>query len=222
MRKPAFSLRSIWKILVVIAVIAVAWAIVGGAIDMRAVHEKAARTNGVVVFALLVLLPLIGFPVAVLHFAVGIRFGLWIGLGLVAVSIPLQLAGYYGLVRWQKEFFRDKFKGLRGKIPPGAHDAMAVFTLLIPGAPYFAQNYALALMGVPFRVALRWAMPLNLARAAVTILVGDQSDHLTRGRIAWIALYALVLVGASWLAYRRLHARMTGRRRAGNGRKSPA
>lgn len=189
---------------------------------MHVVHEKAARMNGVMVFLLLVLLPLIGFPVSVLHFAMGIRFGIWLGLGLVAVSIPLQLAAFYGLVHWQKEFFRDKFKSLRGRIPPGAHDAMAVFTLLIPGAPYFAQNYALALMGVPFRISLRWAFPLNLARATVTILIGDQSDHLTPGRIAWIALYALVLVGASWWAYRRLHARLAGPRRAGNGRKSHA
>jgi len=221
-RTSVFSLRRIWKFLVVIAVIAAIWAMVGGVVNMHVVHEKAAQLNGGVAFVLLVLLPLIGFPVAILHFAMGIRFGIWLGLGLVALSIPLQLAAFYGLVHWQKEFFRDKFKGLRGRIPPGAHDAMAVFTLLIPGAPYFAQNYALALMGVPFRVALRWAFPLNLLRAVVTILVGDQSEHLTPGRIAWIALYALMLVGASWWAYRRLQSRLPGRPRAGSGRKSRA
>ena len=205
-----------------VAVIAAAWAVVGGLIDMHAVHAKAERMNGAMVFVLLVLLPLIGFPVAVLHFAMGIRFGVWLGLGLVAVSIPLQLAAFYGLVHWQKEFFRNKFKSLRGRIPPGAHDATAAFTLLLPGAPYFAQNYALALMGVPFRVALKWALPLNVARAAVTTLIGDQSDNLTLGRIAWIALYMGVLLGASWWTYRRLQARLSGRPRAGNGRKSRA
>ena len=65
-----------------VALIAAGWAIVGGVIDMRAVHEETARLNGAVVFALLVLLPLIGVPVAPLHFAMGIRFGILLGVGV--------------------------------------------------------------------------------------------------------------------------------------------
>jgi uncharacterized membrane protein YdjX (TVP38/TMEM64 family) len=221
-RAKIFTFHRWWKVLAVVAVIAGAWALAARGVDMHTVHEKAARLNGALAFVLLILLPLSGVPIAILHFAMGVRFGIVLGLALVAVSIPLQLLAFYGLVRWKKEFFRDKFKTLRGRVPPNAREAATVFTLLIPGAPFFAQNYALALMGVPFRTCLRWAFPLHFARATMTVILGDQSDKLTPGRIAWLGLYALLLLGASWWSYRRLQARLTGRRRAGSGRKSPA
>ncbi len=222
MRARVSWLKRWWKIPAVIALIAGAWALAAHGVDMRMVHEKAARLNGGVAFALLVVLPLLGFPIALLHIAMGIRFGVVVGLALVALSLPLQLAAFYGLVRWRKEFFRNKFQALRGKVPPNAREAAAVFTLLIPGAPFFAQNYALALMGVPFRKALRWAWPLHLLRATITVVLGDQSDRLTPGRVAWLAAYALLLLVALAWSYRKLHSRLQGRPPAGNGRKSRA
>jgi len=221
--RPRFSLlQHWWKGLVFVALVAGAWALAAHGLSIHTIHEKAGHLNGFAAFALLVVLPLVGFPIALLHIAMGIRFGVALGLGLVAVSIPLQLAAFYGLVHWRKEFFRNKFKQLRGRVPPNAREAAAVFTLLIPGAPFFAQNYTLALMGVPFRKALRWAWPLHLARATITVVIGDQSDHFTPGRAAWLLLYALLLTVALWWAYRRLQSRLTGRRPAGNGRKSHA
>ncbi len=219
MRAKIFTFRRWWKVLVVIALIAGAWALAAHGVDMHTVHEKAKGLNGFLAFALLVLLPLIGFPIALLHFAMGIRFGIALGLGLVALSIPLQLLAFYGLTRWKKEFFKDKFKGLRGKVPANAREEATIFTLLIPGAPFFAQNYALALMGVPFRTCLRWAFPLHLMRATMTVVLGDMSDHLTPWRITALVLYGLLLLGGSWWSYRRLQARLTGRPKAGNGRK---
>lgn len=44
-------------------------------IEVDAVHAFADRQNGALVFALLTVLPLVGFPVSVLHIAAGIRFG---------------------------------------------------------------------------------------------------------------------------------------------------
>lgn len=204
------------------ALIAGGWSLAARGVDMHTIHEHASRLNGGLAFVLLILLPLGGVPIALLHFAMGVKFGIALGLALVAVSIPLQLLAFYGLVRWQKKFFRGKFKSLRRQVPPNAHEAVTVFTLLIPGAPYFAQNYALALMGVPFRTCLRWAFPLHLVRATMTVILGDQSDQLTPWRIAGLALYGLVLLAASWWSYRRLQGQLAGRPRAGNGRKSPA
>lgn len=222
MRAKINLLKRWWKVLAVVALVGGAWALAARGVDMHTIHDQAARLNGFLAFGLLILLPLGGVPIAVLHFAMGVRFGIVLGLALVAISIPLQLLAFYGLVRWQKDFFRDKFKALRGRVPPNAREAATIFTLLIPGAPFFAQNYALALMGVPFRTCLKWALPLHFLRATMTVILGDQSDQLTPGRIAGLGLYALLLLAASWWSYRRLQTRLTGRSRAGSGRKSPA
>lgn len=222
MSAPVFSIQRWWKVLTVVALIAGAWALAARGVDIHTVHDKAGELNGGVAFGLLVLLPLGGVPIGVLHFAMGVRFGIFWGLALTGLSIPLQLMAFYGLVRWQKNFFRNKFKALRGRVPADAHQEATIFTLLIPGAPYFAQNYALALMGVPFRTCLRWAFPLHFLRATMTVILGDQSDHLTPGRIAGLVLYGMALLGASWWSYRRLQARLTGRPRAAGGRKSRA
>lgn len=211
-----------WKVWSVVVVVAALLIFLSHGIDIQAVHAEAARLNGVVAFLLLALLPLIGFPVNILHFAAGVRFGAVLGLALVGASIFFQLVVTYALVRWRHKFFERKFKRLRSKIPSGAHQAVTVFTLLLPGAPFFAQNYTLAIIGVPLRTMLCWAFPLHFARATISVLVGDQSDHLTPGRVAAMALYLTVMLSVSWWAYRRVQSRLTGRPRAGSGRKSRA
>lgn len=211
-----------WKMWTTVALVAVVLIFVSHGISIQQVHAEAAKLNGAVAFGLLTVLPLVGFPVNVLHFAAGVRFGTGLGLGLVALSILLQLLATYGLVHWKARFFREKFRKLRQRIPPGAHQAVTVFTLLLPGAPFFAQNYTLAIIGVPLRTMLLWALPLHILRASITVTVGDMSDHLTPARVAAMAAYLAVMLTVSWWAYRRVQAQLTGRPRAGSGRKSRA
>src|SRR5687768_13498384 len=64
-------------------------------IDMVALHQRAQGVNGVLVFALVTVLPLFGFPQSVAHAVAGVRFGFGPGLALVAVSIVLQLLASY-------------------------------------------------------------------------------------------------------------------------------
>lgn len=221
-RAPPLRFFRSWKFLVGLALVLALLALAWRGLDIHALHVQAARLNAGAAFGLLTVLPMLGFPVGLLHFAAGIRFGVGLGLALVALSILIQLVAMHALVRWRGKFFRERFKALRGRIPPGAHEAVTIFTLLLPGAPYFAQNYTLAILGVPLRTLLRWAFPLHLVRATMTVVIGDQSDHLTPGRVTAMVLYAVAVLGASWWAYRRMQARLTGRPRAGNGRKSPA
>src|SRR5258706_12531147 len=53
-------------------------------VDIEAIHAEAARLNGVLAFALLLVLPLVGFPASLLPLAAGIRFGTVLGLTLVS------------------------------------------------------------------------------------------------------------------------------------------
>ena len=212
------------RIAVTVVVASAIAALLYSRIDMAAVHAQAARLNGGLAFALLVLLPLVGFPASVLHVAAGIRFGALLGWGLVALSILLQLLASYALVRcWRPRFERARWlRKIRNRIPPGAQPSVCVFTVLLPGAPYAAINYVLPLLGTPLRTFLLCAWPLHALRSTVTVVFGDQSAHLTAARLAVLLAYAVTILSASWWMYRRLQSRFANPPPAAGGRKPRA
>jgi uncharacterized membrane protein YdjX (TVP38/TMEM64 family) len=201
-----------------------AGAIVYSQVDIETVHAEAARFNGVAAFALLVALPLVGFPASLLHIAAGIRFGAMLGLGLVSLSILLQLLISYAVVKmWRAHFESARWlKNVRARIPRGAHASVCMFTVLLPGAPFWAINYTLPLVGVPLRTLLLVAWPLHTLRSTVTVGFGGQSHQLTGARLAVLAAYALLILGASWWTYRRLNSRFAGQPPAEGDPKQPA
>lgn len=202
-------------------VIIVAIALLHGVVDAGAVHRYAERLNGGVAFALLCVLPLVGFPVSVLHVAAGIRFGAGLGMFLVAVSIGLQLVVSYAVVHRWRSLFERRFAGLRRRIPPGAHASICIFAVLLPGAPFAAVNYVLPLLGVRLRTFLLCCWPLDILRATLTVLLGDQSDKFTPARLAVLGAYALVLAIGSWWLYRRLRRQLADQPPAADGRMQP-
>jgi uncharacterized membrane protein YdjX (TVP38/TMEM64 family) len=193
-----------------------------GRIDPAAIHAYAQRLNGPAVFALLVVLPLVGFPASVLHVAAGVRFGAGLGLALVCASIGLQLLASYGLVYLYRDRFARRFAALRRRIPPGAHASLCVFAVLLPGAPFAAVNYVLPLAGVRLRTYLLCCWPLHTLRSTVTVLLGDQSEHFTPARLAVLGGYALVLAAGSWWLYRRLRRQLADPPPGEDGRMLPA
>ena len=82
-------------------------------IDIEAVHRRAEGINGVLVFGLMTLLPMVGFPVTVTHAVAGVRFGLPLGLTLVALSITLQMLLSYALVKMAPHLFARRLEPLR-------------------------------------------------------------------------------------------------------------
>lgn len=192
--------------LVGLALAGVAW--LWSRIDVAEIHRRAEGINGVTVFFLITVLPLVGFPVSVAHAVAGVRFGLLPGWPLVALSIVLQLLASYALVKGLPAFFSHRFEGIRQRLPHTAHVPLTLFTLLLPGVPYFAKNYVLPLAGVPLRTFLLWSAPIHIARSLVGIAFGDMSDHLTPLRVTGFALYTTALVLTCAWAFRRLQARI--------------
>lgn len=209
----------LWLVVVTVAFLLI---LLHHEVTLEEVRAEAEKLPGWLCFLLLVLLPLVGFPVNVLHVAAGLRFGLWPGLPLVWLSIFIQLIASYGLVRWRREFFARRLKWIRRKIPSGSHVAVTVFTMLIPGAPYFAQNYAVALIGVPLRLYLGICLPLHAARSSIAVMIGGESHNLTTGKVLLILAYGAAILGASWWALRRLQAKLGDRPRADSDRKQHA
>lgn len=225
-KKPPLKLADFpWRKIAIIALaLGAVAALVYSKVDIEQVHARAAEINGVFAFALLLFLPLLGLPANLLHIAAGIRFGAPLGMLLVSLSIGFQLLASYGIVRlWRKRFVQAKWvKKVRERIPDGAHASVCVFAVLLPGAPYAGINYVLPLVGVPLRTMLCFAWPLHTLRSTVTVLLGDQSAHLTATRLVVLMAYALMILGASWWTYRRLQSQFEGRPPAANGRTQPA
>ncbi len=191
-------------------------------IDVDQVHAKADELPGWLCVLLLAGLPLVGFPATALHIGAGLRFGVPLGLTLVWLSILFHLLASYGLVHWNRTLFASRFKSLRQKIPKGTHTPVTLFTMLIPGAPYFAQNYVLPVIGVPLRIYLGIALPIHAVRSSVSVIFGGQTHDLTLGRVLAVLAYGALILLASWWALRRLRAALADQPRAAGGRKQPA
>ncbi len=214
-----------WRRIALIAVVFGAIAAVAySKLDIETVHARAAEVNGGVAFALLVVLPLVGFPASLLHIAAGIRFGAVVGLALVSASILIQLAVSYGFVTLFRERLEKSrwLSRLRERIPGGAHASVCIFGVLLPGAPYMAINLVLPLLGVPLRTFLLCAWPLHTLRSTITVALGDQSDQLTATRLAVLLAYAMTIFGASWWTYRRLKTQFSNQPPKADDRKPRA
>jgi len=191
-------------------------------LNLHNLHAHALELNPAVVLLALFTLPLVGFPVSVMHAVSGAKFGLPLGMTFVGLSIAFQLFASYGIVRLAPGFFATRFAWLRKKLPPATHRSLTLFTLLLPGAPYFAQNYTLALARVPFWLFFRFAFPIAFGRSLIGVVFGEWSQHMTPGRIAFFVIYTATIMLICGLAFRRLRAQLQNPRRAGNGRKRSA
>lgn len=212
---------SVTRVLLVAVVLiaGVGWWWARGRADLQVLHAHALEFNGPLVFLALVFLPLVGFPVSVLHAVAGAKFGVIWGLVLVGVSIALQLAASYGIVRMAPEFFARRFDWLRQRLPPATHRALTVFTMLLPGAPYVAQNYVLPVVRVPFGIYFGYGLPLHFGRAIIGVVFGEWAGDMTGTRTIAFGVYAVLITLTCAWAFRRLRARLNSPPPTAGGRK---
>lgn len=208
-----------WGKIAIAAILLVALGVLSEFIDVQQVQDYAEHLNGPLVYAAITLLPLVGFPVTVMHVLAGLRWGTGWGLAAAVSSIFLQLLLSYAIVRLFGHLFAHRLEAVRRRVPRGADGPVCLFTVLLPGVPYFAKNYVLPVMGVPLPTYLLWCFPIHAARSVVAVLFGGQTDSLTPGRIAVFAIYyAVVLAGCAW-AFRRIRGQVSGRRPGAGDRK---
>lgn len=212
------------KLLTLAAIVlgCVAFGLLYRQIDMPALHERARDLNGAMIFVLMTILPLFGFPVSVCHAVAGVRYGMVLGFVLVGGSIVLQMLASYALVKAMPQFFARRMEPFRQKLPQATHAPLTVFTMVLPGVPYFAQNYVLPLVGVPLGTYLLWGLPIHLAKSLIGIAFGNMSDDLTPVRIAGFVVYAIFITVACGWALRRLQAQIRDQRSAAGDPKRPA
>lgn len=209
--------RLAWAAGVVVVVALLIW--FRREIDLPALRARVEEFPSGAILVCLFLLPLVGVPVSLLHAVTGAKFGLPVGMLWVSLSIAFQMAVSYGVVNLAPRFFARRFAWLTERLPPATHRSLTLFTMLLPGAPYFAQNYVLAIARVPFGIYFGYCFPIHVARSVIGVIFGEWSDHPTPARIAVFVSYAVGITVICWLSFRRLRAQLRNQPRAAGGRK---
>jgi uncharacterized membrane protein YdjX (TVP38/TMEM64 family) len=184
-------------------------------VDPKAFHKWATDLPGWLVFVLLALLPLTGFPVSVLFVVAGAKFGSGWGTAIVAGSIVIHLlASFYLATHFLHDWMTALFRRTRYKmpqIPKGEHVPVTLLTTLVPGVPYAAKNYLLVLGGVPFRAYMLVCLPAHIFHASLAIFFGDLTRDLTRGRLIFLGTYTAIIILLGRYVVKRLRTRRSGK-----------
>jgi uncharacterized membrane protein YdjX (TVP38/TMEM64 family) len=185
--------------------------------DLVAVIES---LNAPLLIALMCVLPLGGFSITVFYLVVGARFGPLLGGAIVAGTTAMHLIGSHLIAR---TFLRGPLQRMLQRhhrhvpsIPAGENAAIALMISLVPGPPYFARNYLLALSGVPFVVYFWICLVVYVARSYVTLFLGDLAGAPDRRTLViLVVVYVLKLSVCGYIIWRL-------RRRYQRSRRPPA
>jgi len=147
------------------------------------------------------ILPYLGVPSSFIYFVAGSVYGPTKGICWSAVGLALNLVlGYVIGTRWLREpitRWLDR-RGWRPEVPPGEFGRLVVLTRIIPGPPLVAQNFFLALAGVPFAQYFILSLPLTLLYAAGFLLT---SGALFQGNSKLVILGVSLIIALALLAH---------------------
>jgi uncharacterized membrane protein YdjX (TVP38/TMEM64 family) len=197
-----------WLVAIVVVVIAALLLTHGWWDEVKFALE---RTHPAWFFALLCVLPLGGMSIALMYVVVGARFGGPTGIAIVAVATWVHLIGSHLIAR--SVLRRPVERMLRRRdlhLPELSRSepvAVALLGALVPGIPYVARNYLMALSDVPFRIYAPICWLVYVVRSGVAIFLGDWAEDLTPTRIAILVAVFLLKFGACagivWHLYRK-------------------
>jgi uncharacterized membrane protein YdjX (TVP38/TMEM64 family) len=156
-------------------------------VSLASVTDWIGELNPLAVLPLMAVLPIFGFPIAIVYLVAGARFGpVWGGVVVAGVT-AVHLAGTWLIAR---SFLREPLRRFIEKrhthlphIPEDEQAAICVIAALVPGLPYVVRNYLLALADIKFRYYFWVCLPIYVARSYVSILLGDMSTDPNRTKI---------------------------------------
>ena len=181
--------RAAWTVagVVVVCIAAVTAIIFYTDISWAGITGWIERVNPVLALPLMAVLPILGFPIAIVYLFAGARFGP-LGGGLVVAAITaVHMLGTYlianSFLRGPLQRFIEKRHKRLPAIPEDEQAAVCVIATLVPGLPYFVRNYLLALGGVKLKYFFTVCLPIYVARSYVTILLGDMGSDPSKKKL---------------------------------------
>ena len=179
--------------------------------DWRAVPELIAGLDTPASVLAMAVLPLTGFAIGAVYLVAGMKFGPVLGGLVVAAVTAFHLVASHliarRVLRGPIERWLSRRRHHLPHIPKDDDVAVSALVAIVPGLPYSVRNYFLALADVPLRIYLPICLGIYVARAYVTIFLGDLTLN-PDGQRLWLlgAIYAVKL-GVSAELIRRLRRR---------------
>jgi uncharacterized membrane protein YdjX (TVP38/TMEM64 family) len=166
------------------------------------------QAHPVLLFLAIAILPGIGFPASPLLIAAGIAWGGGLRACSLAISASaINMTWTYFLATGIGKPLLLRLFGKRlqkWEAPQGKNLYLITAALrLTPGIPFFLQNYALGIMGVPFRPYILISLPLNAIYVIGFVVSGGAilSGSLAHA-LAGIGLILAVVFSIKWLRVR--------------------
>lgn len=136
------------------------------------------------------ILPLAGVPIIPLYLVAGAVYlplhGLPVTLGAMMISLLINLMVSHALARWLRPFVEKMVARFGFSMPRLGRLSVWKVILLVritPGAPLMAQNYLLALAGVPLVPYLLVSLPVETMICGGYMAVGKS---FATGRWGWL------------------------------------
>lgn len=219
--------RNKWSLLAIAGLIAVAAAVgLSEEVDWSALRQSLETMDRGPLLALVAVLPLFGFSVAVVYLVVGAVFGGWLGLAVIAGATAVHLLGSHWIarsfLRAPVQRFLQRRKHRLPELPEGEEWTVVLMTALVPGLPYFIRNYLLALSGIPLRTYFWICWPVYVFRSSLVLFLGDFSGDFNLRRVVVLGSVLAVKVAICAYLIHRLRVRHKARHGSKIGLPSPA
>ena len=188
---------------------------------IEALNNEIPTWPALLVFFMVALLPLAGFPISPLFIIAGVRFGVaWaIPFSLVALVVNLVLA-YWLSTKFLRRYI-GKIVSMWGYSIPKASPENSfkwVFVLRISGTPLALQNYILGLAHVPFWPYLLVSMAVQSFFVVGIILFGESFLSGEMGKALFgLAIIVIALVVFSYFRKRYAESKSGSFDAAGTG-----
>jgi uncharacterized membrane protein YdjX (TVP38/TMEM64 family) len=179
--------------------------------NWQAVPEIIAGLDTPASLLAMAVLPLTGFAIGAVYLVAGMKFGPVVGGLVVAAVTAFHLVASHlvarRLLRGPIERWLSRRRHHLPHIPKDDDVAVSALVAIVPGLPYSVRNYFLALADVPLRIYLPICLGIYVARAYVTIFLGDLTINPDGQRLWLLGGIYVVKLGISAELIRRLRRR---------------
>ena len=157
-------------------------------------------------FIALTLLPALGIPTTPFFVLAGALFSLSTALIGTALSLAVNLAISYWLVRrYLRQIVVSLLRRFRYELPVFTGDEAFKLIFLVriaPGLPFFLKNYATAMMGISFIPYMAISWTISFVYAVGFIVLGDSLIHHDLNEGIWAAVLLSAILITFWVARR--------------------
>jgi uncharacterized membrane protein YdjX (TVP38/TMEM64 family) len=170
--------------------------------DHRAVMSWIERARPFPFFSVLAVLPAFGFPITPLFVLAGASFGIRLGIVGSLLALAANLTACYWIARWMRPHLEALLRRVNFRLPDLSDKSPARIVLgvkVAPGLPTFVKNYALGIIGVPFRLYFALSMLVTGVYAVLLVVLGESLLEHKMGRSVWVVAAVIVLgLVAGW------------------------